>query len=81
MCRALCALPGEGLPEVLTSSPEYLVKGYDIDERIVYGTGRIVPQAEIERYCAELLARDEIAFADIRSARNTCWQVRVMRSD
>ncbi|WP_434286811.1 DUF1203 domain-containing protein [Celeribacter sp. SCSIO 80788] len=80
LCAAHCApYRGEGLPEILTTSPEYLIKGYNIDERIVYGTGRVTPQAEIEAYCAELLARDEIAFVDIRSARNTCWQVRVTR--
>ncbi|SFI67993.1 DUF1203 domain-containing protein [Celeribacter neptunius] len=78
LCAADCApYRGESLPEVLTSSPDYLVKGYGADERIVYGTGRVTPRGEIESYCAELLARDGIAFVDIRSARNNCWQVRV----
>lgn len=80
LCAEDCkAYHGAELPEVLTTSPDYLLKGYGIDERIVYGTGRITPQSEIEAYAAELLARDEIAFVDIRSARNNCWQVRVTR--
>ena len=80
LCASDCApYRGEGVPEVLTSSPDYLIKAYDADERIVYGTGRITPRAEIEGYCATLLARADIAFVDIRSARNNCWQVRVTR--
>lgn len=66
------------LPEVLTTSSEYLIKAYSIDERIVYGTGQITPQAQIVSYCEALLARDDIAFVDIRSARNNCWQVRAI---
>ena len=34
---------GEGVPPVLTASPDYLMRGYDASERIVYGTGSIVP--------------------------------------
>ena len=34
------------LPEVVVS-PEYLLKGYSSDERIVYGTGQITPKADI----------------------------------
>jgi hypothetical protein len=40
----LCADPceaggGEDLPEIL-ASPDYIVRGYGTDDRIVYGTGR-----------------------------------------
>lgn len=80
LCAGDCApYRGDALPEVLTTSPDYLIKGYDINERIVYGTGQVTPKEKIESYCADLLSRAEIAFVDIRSARNNCWQVRVMR--
>ncbi len=71
---------GAGVPPILATSPDYLVKGYGADERIVYGTGRIVPAGEIEAYCAELLDRDGIAFVDIRSARNNCFLTRARRA-
>ena len=68
----------EGVPPVLTSSPDFLVKGYDTSERIVYGTGGIVPAEALAARAAALLADPGIAFVDIRSARNNCWQARAV---
>ncbi|MEM7722420.1 MAG: DUF1203 domain-containing protein [Pseudomonadota bacterium] len=82
----LCAEPcengsGSVLPPVLSASPEYLVKAYTADERIRYGTGAIIPKAGVEARARELLADPEIAFVDIRSARNNCFLARVARAD
>lgn len=82
----LCSDPCESgsgtadLPPFLVSD-QYIVRGYGVDERIVYGTGRVTPRAQILPYCAELLAQEGIAFAHIRSATNNCYHVRVERSD
>lgn len=72
---------GTGLPPILTSSPDYLLKGYTADQRINYGTGRVVTKHEIETYAAELLDRPEISFVDVRSARNNCFQLRIVRPE
>lgn len=72
---------GDGLPPVLTSSPDYLVKGYKADERIYYGTGRVVPAPGLADYAAGLLGDPDVAFVDVRSARNNCFQARVRRAD
>jgi len=77
----LCAKPCEqsevsGLPDILTSS-EYLLKGYSADERIVYGTGQITPVEQILNYADDILAREDVVFVDLRSARNNCWQARL----
>ena len=40
-------------------SPDYLIKGYSADHRIVYGTGIVIPQAE-------MMGRAEAIFADER---------------
>ncbi|MEM9638336.1 MAG: DUF1203 domain-containing protein, partial [Pseudomonadota bacterium] len=44
LCAKPCARGGTSsdLPVILTTSPDYLVKGYSADERIVYGTGEVV---------------------------------------
>jgi uncharacterized protein DUF1203 len=68
-----------GVPPVLTSSPEYLVKAYRSDYRILYDTGQITPVAALDRYVAVLLARPGVAFVDIRSARNNCFATRAWR--
>ena len=70
---------GAEAPPVLAASPDYLLKGYDASERIVYGTGSIVPAGDVAAHAGALLSRDGIAFVDIRSARNNCWLARAIR--
>jgi hypothetical protein len=36
----------DGIPEML-ENPHYIVRGYDKDERIVYGTGKVTTTAEL----------------------------------
>jgi len=80
LCAEACENEQVTFPEVLSSSPDYLLKGYSADERIIYGTGQITASEQIESYAAELLSRSDIAFVDVRSARNNCWQVRIARA-
>ncbi|QBY00024.1 DUF1203 domain-containing protein [Rhodophyticola sp. CCM32] len=83
LCAGACKRGGgdDRLPEIFTASPDYLVKAYDADERIIYGTGAITPRAEIARRSAHLLADAGVDFVDIRSARNNCFLARVRRAD
>jgi hypothetical protein len=69
----------QSLPPMLTSSPDYLLKAYSTNERILYGTGKITPSSEIEAYASQLLSREEVAFVDVRSARNNCFHLRIIR--
>jgi hypothetical protein len=66
------------LPDIL-SSPEYIVRGYNGDEQIVYGTGAVVETSRIESRAEELLADERIKFVHVRSARNNCFQCRIDR--
>lgn len=68
--------PSSALPDILTA-PTYIVRGYSADERIVYGTGQVTPTDEIATYAESLLAREGIAFVDVRSASNNCFLCRV----
>lgn len=80
LCANECApWEGEGLPPILSSSPDFLLKGYSLDERICYGTGKTTAQCEIVAYSSKLLERSDIAFVDVRSARNNCFQLRIIR--
>lgn len=82
LCEESCTAPqANAFPEVLTASPEYLIKGYTPDQRIKYGTGAIVPQSGTREKLDELLGMQELAFVDIRSAKNNCWLARVVRAD
>lgn len=80
----LCAKPcdryeGGAMPEVLTTSPDYLVKGYGADDRIVYGTGSITPKDQIGAAVRDIFARSDVAYIHVRSARNNCYQARIDR--
>lgn len=78
LCADACtAYTGSAVPPILSSRAGYLIKGYTDDERIRYGTAKIVPPEELRHYAAELLARDEIAFVDVRSASNNCFLTRI----
>jgi hypothetical protein len=73
------ASSGPDLPEMLASL-DYIVRGYGADDRIVYGTGAVVPTTGIAERAKALLARDDIAYVHVRSARNNCYQCRIERA-
>ncbi|MGB0440873.1 MAG: DUF1203 domain-containing protein [Paracoccaceae bacterium] len=72
------AAPTDHPPAVLDSE-SYLIKGYTADERILYGTGKTVPNAEISSHIEQMFENPAVAFADIRSSMNNCYQCRVTR--
>lgn len=79
----LCADPceaggGETLPEAL-AAPDYIVRGYGADDRIVYGTGGVVATGAIAARASALLADERVAYLHVRSARNNCYQLRIDR--
>ncbi|MBZ9680054.1 MULTISPECIES: DUF1203 domain-containing protein [unclassified Mesorhizobium] len=66
-------------PEIL-DSPDYIVRGYGGDDRIVYGSGGIIPTGAIAARAETLLEREDIAYVHVRSARNNCYQCRIERA-
>jgi hypothetical protein len=63
----------------MLDSPDYIVRGYGTDERIVYGTGGIIATTDIPARAATLLSDPKVAFVHVRSARNNCFQCRIER--
>lgn len=62
----------DNLPGFLVS-PDYILRGYDADERIVYGTGGVVPRESIRTRIGQLLAEPRVEAVHIRSSRNNCY--------
>lgn len=80
LCADACpAGGGDGLPEIL-SSPDYILRGYSADNRIVYGSGAVVPTARLIEEAAIRLQYPKIAYLHVRSARNNCYQLRIDRA-
>ncbi len=66
------------VPEMLESET-YIVRGYDANNRIVYGTGKIVPTDSLPTAADQLFADEKIVYAHVRSAANNCYQCRIDR--
>lgn len=80
LCADACAPHrADALPEVLAKRKSVLVKGYLANDRIHYGTGRIVAPEALEAACRELLEDGRNAYLHVRSATNNCYQFRVDR--
>lgn len=81
LCANLCErYSAPDLPPIAQTSPGYLLKGYSPDDRIVYGTGAVVPPDAIGDYAQSLLDRTDIAYVHARSATNNCFLFRIDRN-
>lgn len=77
----LCADPceaggGADLPVILASAT-YILRGYGPDDRIVYGTGAVVPTPAIRDEAARRLADPRVVYVHVRSASNNCYLARI----
>ena len=72
---------GAGVPAMFLGWERLLIRGYGHDDRIVYGTGQVVPTAELTDAAERVLARPEVAYLHVRSASNNCYQCRIERAD
>lgn len=80
LCADCAPYQGKGLPPVLASRKECLLKAYGANNRIIYGTGQITPTAEIKDYAKALLSDPKVAYVDARSATNNCFTLRIIRT-
>ena len=65
------------IPDMIRNGSALLLRGYNRQNRIVYGTGQTVLPAQIAATAAALLARDDVAYLHARSATNNCYQFRI----
>ena len=67
-------------PAMFLENEQIMVRGYKADERIKYGTGKVVNTSSLAEACVTILADPEIDYVHLRSASNNCYQARVERS-
>jgi hypothetical protein len=67
-------------PDMFLGWERLLLKGYGSNDRIVYGTGTVVPTQDVDRVAAVILSRADVAYVHARSAKNNCYQVRIERA-
>jgi hypothetical protein len=69
------------LPSVLQTSPDYLIKGYGANDRIVYGTGVVVAPDKLIAESERIFAAPDVSYIHVRSARNNCYQCKITRAE
>ena len=70
----------EDVPRLFLGRKDYLIRGYGADDRIVYGTGKIVAPAAMAQAAQEMFAEGRVAYIHVRSASNNCYQARIDRA-
>ena len=71
--------PGDTLPSIFNSA-SYILRGYDDDETIVYGTGGVVDRARIIDRAETILENPPVAFIHAESVQNNCFHCRIERA-
>ncbi|WP_310618921.1 DUF1203 domain-containing protein [Flexibacterium corallicola] len=82
LCEDACERSEEttDLPEIFQGVERILIRGYCEEERIVYGTGAVVPMVELEQGLAKIFKNPKVTSVHMRSATNNCYQAKVTRS-
>ncbi len=71
---------GDDKVPAMFGSPEYIMRGYNSHDRIVYGSGRIVPTARMTDVAEEMFADPQIRYIHVRSSTNNCYHCRIDRA-
>ena len=79
LCAGPCKRADTMAFPAFLQSPEYILRGYSTDNRIVYGSGVVVDTPKIPEAAEALLAREDIAYLHVRSASNNCYHLRIER--
>ena len=68
----------DGIPG-LYRDQEMLIRGYGFDERIIYGTGKIISMAVIDEEASRLFERSELSSIHVRSSSYNYYHFRIER--
>ena len=65
------------LPDMFRDWKSVLVRGYGADDRIVYGTGEVVPPRDVASAAERIFMRGDVRYVHMRSSTNNCYQLRI----
>lgn len=80
----LCADPCDRYPEdggvpELYRARDMLLRGYDANHRIIYGTGVHAEGKTIETVASRIFEDASVAYVHMRSTMDTCYHCRIER--
>ena len=67
-------------PAMFARRPQYLMRAYNADHRIVYGTGEVIAVDDMTEQARHLLANPEAAYLHLRSGGYNCFLCRIDRA-
>jgi hypothetical protein len=70
----------ESFPAMYLGGEARILRGYGRDNRIIYGTGKVVQPEDIMAYAAALLDDPMTAYVHMRSSMNNCFACRIDRA-
>ena len=80
LCEDECARhQGDSVPEITKDAEAYLMRGYNEDERIVYGAGDVIAKSDMASYANSLFENPEITEIHVRSKKYNCFQFKIKR--
>lgn len=62
---------------MLEHRERHLIKGYGTDDRIVYGTGRVVDVGDLASAAAQILRDERVSYVHVRSETYNCFTCRI----
>jgi Protein of unknown function (DUF1203) len=71
----------EAIPDICLNGEARILRGYDRNDRIIYGTGKVVRPDDIAAYAEELLDDSTTAYVHVRSSTNNCFTFRIDRTN
>ena len=78
LCARQCERYQEsaGVPD-LYRDLDMLIRGYDANDRIIYGTGKVVPVTSLEQVVHSLFDIPSLSYVHARSPTNNCYHFRI----
>jgi len=67
------------VPSMYEENERLILRGYGGDERIIYGTGKVVDVPNIESEALHIFQDKNVKFIHARSSTNNCFQFRINR--
>ncbi len=64
-------------PEIIKNREQVMIRGYDKDDRIIEGTGKVIDTKNITEEALEIFTNQHAKYLHVRSVTNNCYFCRV----
>jgi len=67
------------IPAMFRRRKRFLIRGYNADNRIIYGTGSVVETQNLKAEAKRLFDNNDVSYLHLRSGSYNCFQCRIER--